>query len=124
MKEPRTTFPTTSHCDCSGGSSSNGVGKTRVGFLTGLAGAARVVSLISLISLVSGLCPATSRAADVTVANVGDSGPGSLRQAIADVPTGGSIDFGAGLNGQTITLAGELVLNRGLIIDASGLPGG
>jgi uncharacterized repeat protein (TIGR01451 family) len=52
----------------------------------------------------------------VTVQNTNDSGAGSLRQAIADVCTGGAIDFATGLNGQTITLSSELTVTRGMTI--------
>src|SRR5262245_4783735 len=38
-----------------------------------------------------------------TVTNLDDAGPGSLRQAIADTPTAGTVDFEEGLSG-TITL--------------------
>lgn len=41
---------------------------------------------------------------NVTVTNTNDSGPGSLRQALAEVCSGGTIDFAAGLHDQTITL--------------------
>jgi hypothetical protein len=40
-----------------------------------------------------------------TVTNLNNSGPGSLRQAIIDTPSGGTVDFAGGLTG-TITLAG------------------
>lgn len=63
-------------------------------------------------------------AANATVVNVNNLGAGSLRQAIADVPAGGSIDFAAGLGGLTITLTSELVVDKGVTIDASGLTAG
>ncbi len=53
-----------------------------------------------------------------------DSGPGSLRQKIADATEGDTITFGAGLDGATITLASTLQINKNLTIDASGLSGG
>lgn len=40
-----------------------------------------------------------------TVTNTNDSGPGSLRDAIATAPSGDTITFAAGLAGQTITLS-------------------
>jgi len=40
----------------------------------------------------------------VTVMNTHDSGYGSLRQALADICAGGTIDFDSSLHGQTITL--------------------
>src|ERR1043166_6597172 len=41
----------------------------------------------------------------IIVANVNDSGPGSLRQAIADAQPGDTIDFDQALAGQTISLS-------------------
>lgn len=55
----------------------------------------------------------------------GDAGSGSLRQAIADAPSGGTITFATSLSGQTIPLTtGQLVLSKNLTIDASSLSGG
>ncbi len=59
------------------------------------------------------------------VTNTDDSGPGSLRQAIADgEPMGATITFGASLSGQAIQLSSPLQLTKPCIIDASALPGG
>lgn len=59
------------------------------------------------------------------VLNTNDSGIGSLRQLLVDVPAGSTITFTNTLSGQTIRLnGGELLLNKNLNIDASGLPGG
>ncbi|MBN1220131.1 MAG: DUF11 domain-containing protein [Anaerolineae bacterium] len=53
-------------------------------------------------------------AATITVTNGNDSGPGSLRQAIADAQPGDTITFA----GDTaITLANPLVINKNLTID-------
>lgn len=60
----------------------------------------------------------------ITVSNLNDSGAGSLRQAIVDVPAGGTIGFSSGLAGQTLPLASELVINKDLTIQATGLTGG
>ena len=49
----------------------------------------------------------------------------SLREAIANTATGGTITFAAGVNGGTITLVnGQLVIDKNLTIDASLLPDG
>ncbi|MEY2481541.1 MAG: hypothetical protein QOK24_69, partial [Verrucomicrobiota bacterium] len=54
----------------------------------------------------------------VTVATNADSGAGSLRQALVDVCDGGTINFAAGLNGQTILLTtGELLINKNVTIN-------
>ncbi|MBC8094309.1 MAG: M36 family metallopeptidase, partial [Akkermansiaceae bacterium] len=59
----------------------------------------------------------------VTVTN--DSGPGSLRQMIADLPEGHTITFAPNLSGATITLTtGQIPLSRDCTLDASALPGG
>jgi len=57
----------------------------------------------------------------ITVTNINDTGTGSLRQAIADICPGGTINFASSLAGQTITLASELGLYKNLIIDGSAL---
>src|SRR6476661_10179319 len=45
----------------------------------------------------------------ITVININDSGPGSLRQALVDANNGDTINFASSLNGQRITLtSGEL----------------
>lgn len=59
------------------------------------------------------------------VLNNNDSGAGSLRQTIADLPAGGTINFHADLAGDTTTLEGtQLSLTKDVMIDASGLEGG
>jgi hypothetical protein len=57
----------------------------------------------------------------LTVLNNQDSGPGSLRDTIAAAASGDTINFDAGLAGQTITLtSGQLLLNKSLEIDGPG----
>src|SRR6478672_7925026 len=65
---------------------------------------------------------ATSAHANIiTVANTNDSGPGSLRQALADANDGDTIDFDPSLKGQTISLtSAELVINRSITISGRG----
>jgi len=60
------------------------------------------------------------------VLNANDSGPGSLRQTVADAVDGETITFTNTLSGATILLtSGEiLVTNKNLSIDASALPAG
>ena len=53
--------------------------------------------------------------------NTNDSATGSLRQAIADVVNGDTINFDSSLNGQTITLTtGELLVNKNITINGPG----
>ena len=56
-------------------------------------------------------------AATETVQNLNDSGAGSLRQAIADVDSGGTITFKAGLEG-TIVLESQLDIDKSLTIES------
>src|SRR5438067_2509642 len=55
------------------------------------------------------------------VTNTADSGPGSLRQALADAHDGDTIQFDPALNGQTINLTtGELVIDKNITISGPG----
>ncbi len=72
------------------------------------------ICLIALLTLFTLLWPGQVEASrlaacltNVTVANTNDSGSGSLRQALADVCSGGTVDFAAGLANQTITLTSD-----------------
>lgn len=66
-----------------------------------------------------------SSLATVVVSNTANSGPGSLRDAIAAAPVGAIIGFAPALSGATITLASEIVVNNNNIaITASSLPAG
>src|SRR5262249_44351261 len=57
----------------------------------------------------------------LTVLNNADSGPDSLRAAIAAARDGDTIDFDPGLRGQTITLtSGELLIDKTLDIEGPG----
>jgi hypothetical protein len=72
---------------------------------------------------VSLLCAITisARADTITVINTNDSGPGSLRQTLADANNGDTIDFDPALNGQTITLTGgELAIDKNITITGPG----
>ncbi|MES2925082.1 MAG: right-handed parallel beta-helix repeat-containing protein [Verrucomicrobiota bacterium] len=61
-----------------------------------------------------------------TVTNSSDSGPGSLRNAIASAVNGETINFAPALNGATITLtSGHLLIDNLVVnIDAASLPAG
>src|SRR5262245_755037 len=73
----------------------------------------RVLALVCLAS-------ATANAATITVINTNDAGPGSLRQSLADANDGDTIQFDPALNGQTILLASELVVNDSITITGPG----
>jgi hypothetical protein len=55
-----------------------------------------------------------------TVTNLDDAGPGSLRDAIAVTPPGGTVDFQADLTGTIVLTTGELALTKDLIIAGPG----
>jgi hypothetical protein len=78
---------------------------------------------MSLFGSSLGVSPskADSCSSTITVMNTGDSGAGSLRQAIADICPGGTITFDASLSAQTITLGSTLLINKDLTIDGSAL---
>ena len=62
---------------------------------------------------------------DENDAGLGLGSGDSLREIIAAAPAGATINFAAGLSGQSITLGGtQLTIDKNLIIDASSLPGG
>jgi hypothetical protein len=62
-----------------------------------------------------------AHAATITVTNTNDSGPGSLRQALADANDGDTINFDVSLKGQTIALtSGELVIDKSITITGPG----
>ena len=62
-----------------------------------------------------------AQAGVITVTNVNDSGPGSLRQAIFTANDGDTIDFDPALNGQIITLtSGELPISKNITISGPG----
>src|SRR5438132_12598181 len=62
-----------------------------------------------------------AHATPITVTNINDSGPGSLRGAIAAASDGDMIQFDPALKGQTITLtSGELLINNDLTITGPG----
>ena len=59
----------------------------------------------------------------LTVTNLDDSGPGSLREALALIADGGTITFDPGLAGDTITLTtGQLTIAKSVTVDASAAP--
>ena len=59
-------------------------------------------------------------AATITVMNTNDSGPASLRDAIATASSGDTIDFGAGVIGAITLTSGELLVDKNLTITGPG----
>src|SRR4029077_14325202 len=63
----------------------------------------------------------SAHATTITVTNTNDSGPGSLRQALADSHDGDTINFDPALNGQTILLTtAELAIAKNVTISGPG----
>lgn len=67
------------------------------------------------------LCPA--RAADQVVTDNGDSGAGTLRQAISDAGDGDTITFQLGAGSETVTILSELAISEALTIDGANTAG-
>jgi hypothetical protein len=55
-----------------------------------------------------------------TVTTLDDAGPGSLRDAVASTPSGGTVDFQADLTGTIVLTTGELAITRDLTIAGPG----
>jgi predicted outer membrane repeat protein len=55
-----------------------------------------------------------------TVMNVLDSGPGSLRNAMATTPPGGTVDFAAGVTGTITLTTGQILIDKSLTIAGPG----
>jgi hypothetical protein len=54
------------------------------------------------------------------VTNLNDAGMGSLRDAIAATPSGGTVDFQPGLSGTITLTTGELGISKDLTISGPG----
>lgn len=82
----------------------------------------RSILLIVISILAISTSPTILFAAPVeTVTNTNDAGPGSLRQAIADVDPGGEITFNIpGAAPHTITLASSLIIDKPMTITGPG----
>jgi hypothetical protein len=61
-----------------------------------------------------------SRCLPSTVDNLLNAGLGSLRQAITDTPSGGTVDFQPGLTGTITLTSGELLIDKDLTIAGPG----
>ena len=84
-------------------------------------GAFYLVLLIGICLIPFALAQRTSRRAPVniiTVSNLNDSGPGSLRQALADAGDGDTINFA--LSGTISLTSGELVIDKNITISGPG----
>jgi len=75
---------------------------------------------ILIATCLSALCliALSTQAATITVTNTNDSGPGSLRQAIADANDGDTIDFG--VTGTITLTTGEVLVDKSITISGPG----
>lgn len=65
----------------------------------------------------------TGCVSQITVTSTGNSGPGTLRQALTNICSGGTINFAANLAGQTITLtSAELAITKTVTITNPNAP--
>lgn len=82
------------------------------------------IVLACLLAALAGSAQAQQPAATWVVTSAGDSGPGTLRQAIAASAPGDLIVFDASLAGAIIELtSGQLVIDKDLVINGSDAPG-
>ena len=84
----------------------------------------RRISLAAAVVVRLSVAACQASASTLTVTNTADSGPGSLRQTLADAASGDTIVFDASLDGATIRLqsGAPLRIDKPLTIDASALP--
>ncbi len=80
----------------------------------------RALSAFATTGLLFGAFAATGSAATITVANTNDTGPGSLRQAVADAASGDTISFGSGVEGTVTFTTGPIAIDKSLTITGSG----
>jgi hypothetical protein len=90
----------------------------------GVVGGVRSLGLgLTLTVWLAGAGPAVAAPIVAWVTSTADSGPGSLRQVIANAVPGTLVRVGPELAYRTITLSSELVIDKDLVIDGTGAPG-
>jgi hypothetical protein len=80
----------------------------------------RLLVVLNLLAAFAVVMPAGAQAATLTVTNLNDRGPGSLRQAIAAAAPGDTITFQAGLSGTITLTSGQLTLAKDLTLAGPG----
>jgi hypothetical protein len=81
------------------------------------------LSIVMIVGASAAPRVGAQQASTVTVTSAADSGPGSLRAALADAAAGTTIVFSPTLAGATIQLASTLRIERPLSIDGAAAPG-
>lgn len=76
--------------------------------------------VLLLLTVLAGTVSLPVHAATITVTNINDSGPGSLRQAIADAAAGDTIDFGLTYPAIIALSTDRLTISQGLTISGPG----
>jgi hypothetical protein len=107
---------TTAISDVNGMASANVTADSTVGGNTVTASTGPTVMVA--FGLTNGSAPTCS--ASVAVTSNGDSGPGTLRQALADVCPGGTVTL-SGIAGGTVTLASRLYISTDVTIAGAGV---
>jgi hypothetical protein len=80
----------------------------------------KTLSVLVLVVVLIG-CPFAS-ATTISVTSPGDSGPGTLRQALADAQNGDAVAFNLNLPATISLTSGELVINKNITVIGPGAP--
>ena len=84
----------------------------------------RASASVLLLGVLLCALAATATAQTITVTNTNDSGEGSLRRAVTNIASGGTIQFSPDLPaGTTITLGSVITISKNLTIDGRAVPG-
>jgi hypothetical protein len=76
------------------------------------------LAIATLFALLAGIAAPAARATTNVVTSLSDSGPGSLRQAIADAAPGSTITFG--VSGTLTLTSAELAISKDLTLSGPG----
>jgi AAA ATPase domain len=97
--------------------------RSRRNLLVGVTSLVLLVMLVAALILQGNLLQTQARllaSLPVSVTNLNDHGPGSLRQAIATAPSGSAITFAKNLQGTIQLTSGELMITKNVVISGPG----
>jgi hypothetical protein len=80
----------------------------------------KTATVVAGLAALAVWAPAAVAAPVETVTNLDDAGPGSLRQAVADVDAGGTVAFAPSLSGTITLTSGEIEIGKGVTVDGPG----